>query len=62
MAEKETITISLDMGNKIINYLVNRPYREVNNLVPEFLSELNSRQESTTGDIIKEYERGKNGE
>jgi hypothetical protein len=40
MSESE-ITIKTDLANKIIGYLVNRPYKEVHSLVDEFLSIIN---------------------
>ena len=61
MSEKRTITISLEMGTKLMNYLVQRPYREVNSLLSELIIELNSKQGSTTEDIVKAYERVEDG-
>lgn len=40
MSESE-ITITTDLANKVIVYLVNRPYKEVNLLVEEFISVVN---------------------
>ena len=40
MSESE-ITIRTDLANKVIVYLVNRPYKEVNLLVEEFISVVN---------------------
>ena len=40
MSESE-ITITTDLANKVMGYLVNRPYKEVNLLVEEFISVVN---------------------
>ena len=38
---ESNIAITTDLANKVMGYLVNRPYKEVHSLVDEFLSIIN---------------------
>jgi|TARA_Y100000310_G_scaffold78174_1_gene74785 hypothetical protein len=44
------VTISIDMTNRIIKYLVSKPYGEVNLLVQDFLYEINKEKKENIED------------